>query len=400
MSAVSCSQEEIARFIKKIIESPSFKNTLIVVSSDHLAMNNTASFALNKIPRRNLFMVIDSDGIRKDVNTNKLRNTFDNGATILDLLGGDSKLGLGRSSLKSDSLFDFFPDMISKVNSWKNSVIELWGFPKKIEKFRVVPDTGKIVIGDSSFKFPVIFKINENNIEPFFERDSIYTLSQQLSSFNKNNRFFWVDDCFKINHVFTRVIDRSYGLCYAYGTLSGKVDVVKVTSNDYVSNLNFSNLRSDGTSYNYRIHQLEMPLSDISYSGNTIDFSFPGKPEFVKSMSGLSFQEPWGRWTDAALNKSVIITFKKPLPRDVKIDIDANAFKDEKGGQVEVKLGSEVKTVEFKTTGNIHELIFSNKEQSSQLIITPVHPSSPLSHGESGDTRILGLGLKKITVIL
>ncbi|MXP48581.1 hypothetical protein FD733_01050 [Pantoea sp. Eser] len=173
MSAVSCSQEQIAHFIKRIVASPSFKNKIIVVSSDHLAMNNTASFALNQLPRRNLFMVIDSDSIRKDVKTDKFRNTFDNGATVLDLLGGDTKLGLGRSSLQSDSLlFDFFPDMISKVNSWKKSVIELWGFPKVIEKFTIIQNAGKIEFGDTSFKLPALFKINKHSVDPFFDRDA------------------------------------------------------------------------------------------------------------------------------------------------------------------------------------------------------------------------------------
>ncbi len=34
-SAVSCSQEHIAALIEKIKASPYFKNTVIVVSSDH-----------------------------------------------------------------------------------------------------------------------------------------------------------------------------------------------------------------------------------------------------------------------------------------------------------------------------------------------------------------------------
>ena len=400
MSAVSCSQEQIAHFIKKIVALPSFKNTVIVVSSDHLAMNNTASFALNKLSRRNLFMVIDSDGIRKDVNTGKLRNTFDNGATILDLLGGDTKLGLGRSSLQSDSLFDSFPDMISKVNSWKNSVIELWGFPKVIEKFKIIQDAGKIEIGDTSFKLPALFKINKNSVDPFFDRDADYSLSQQLSMFDKNDKFFWIDDCFKINHVFTYTMDKFYGLCLAYGSLAGKVDTVQISSNEYSSSLDFSKLKGGSTNYDYRISQLEIPLSETSYNGNAIDFSFPGKPEFVKSMAGLSYRESWGRWTDAAISRSVVITFKKPLPHDVQIEIEANSFKNDEGGLVDIKVGSEVKRVEFKTIGNIQGLAFSNKEQSSELVITPVHPSSPLSHGESGDARILGLGLKKLTVNL
>ncbi|MGQ7072454.1 phosphatidylglycerol--membrane-oligosaccharide glycerophosphotransferase, partial [Escherichia sp. SP-MK2] len=97
-SAVSCSQENIAAFINKIKASPWFKDTVIVVSSDHLAMNNTAWKYLNKQDRNNLFFVIRGDKPQQETLAVK-RNTMDNGATVLDILGGDNYLGLGRSSL-------------------------------------------------------------------------------------------------------------------------------------------------------------------------------------------------------------------------------------------------------------------------------------------------------------
>ncbi|STL26367.1 Phosphoglycerol transferase I [Escherichia coli] len=101
-SAVSCSQENIATFINKIKASPWFKDTVIVVSSDHLAMNNTAWKYLNKQDRNNLFFVIRGDKPQQETLAVK-RNTMDNGATVLDILGGDNYLGLGRSSLSGQS---------------------------------------------------------------------------------------------------------------------------------------------------------------------------------------------------------------------------------------------------------------------------------------------------------
>ncbi|PPS57895.1 hypothetical protein CRX72_07850, partial [Pantoea sp. BRM17] len=60
--------------------SPWFKNTVIVVSSDHLAMNNTAHPYLTKLPRRDLFMVIRGDRPQAEVR-DAPRSTLDNGAT-------------------------------------------------------------------------------------------------------------------------------------------------------------------------------------------------------------------------------------------------------------------------------------------------------------------------------
>ncbi|HAP80365.1 MAG TPA: phosphoglycerol transferase I, partial [Enterobacteriaceae bacterium] len=85
-SAVTCSQQHIAAFINKIKASPYFKNTVIVVSSDHLAMNNTAWKYLNQQDRNNLFFILRGDKPQQDVMAVK-RNTMDNGATVLDILG-------------------------------------------------------------------------------------------------------------------------------------------------------------------------------------------------------------------------------------------------------------------------------------------------------------------------
>jgi phosphoglycerol transferase len=129
-SAVSCSQEHIAALIEKIKASPYFKNTVIVVSSDHLAMKNSAWDYLNKHDRSNLFFVLRGDKPQQETLAVK-RNTMDNGATVLDILGGDNYIGLGRSSLSGQSLSGIFINMKEKVLAWKPDVIRLWNFPKR-----------------------------------------------------------------------------------------------------------------------------------------------------------------------------------------------------------------------------------------------------------------------------
>ncbi|MGC6746345.1 hypothetical protein ACP0HM_28445 [Escherichia coli] len=42
------------------------------------------------------------------------RNTMDNGATVLDILGGDNYLGLGRSSLSGQSMSEIFLNIKEK----------------------------------------------------------------------------------------------------------------------------------------------------------------------------------------------------------------------------------------------------------------------------------------------
>ena len=45
------------------------------------------------------------------------------GATVLDILGGDNYIGLGRSSLSGQSLSGIFMNMKEKVLAWKPDVI-------------------------------------------------------------------------------------------------------------------------------------------------------------------------------------------------------------------------------------------------------------------------------------
>ncbi|MGS9393250.1 phosphatidylglycerol--membrane-oligosaccharide glycerophosphotransferase, partial [Salmonella enterica subsp. enterica serovar Infantis] len=82
--AVSCSQENIAEFINKIKASPWCKDTVIVVSSDHLAMNNTAWKYLNKHDRNNLFFILRGANPQQEPLAVK-RTTMDTGATGLEL---------------------------------------------------------------------------------------------------------------------------------------------------------------------------------------------------------------------------------------------------------------------------------------------------------------------------
>src|SRR5690606_18792881 len=141
--AVTCSQEHIAALIEKIKASPYFKNTVIVVSSDHLAMKNTAWDELNKQDRSNLFFVLRGDRPQQEVIATK-RNSMDNGATVLDILGGDNFDGRGRSTLSRQSLSEVFLNMKENILAWKLDIIRLWNFPKEMQEFTIDQDKNMI----------------------------------------------------------------------------------------------------------------------------------------------------------------------------------------------------------------------------------------------------------------
>ncbi len=75
LNALKCSDHVISQFIKKILASPYADDTIIVLASDHLAMQNTASTLLQKKERKNLFLIIDPSVYEKKRNCHKRVNS-------------------------------------------------------------------------------------------------------------------------------------------------------------------------------------------------------------------------------------------------------------------------------------------------------------------------------------
>lgn len=95
-------------------------------------MNNTAWKYLNKQDRNNLFFVLRGDKPQQDTLAVK-RNTMDNGATVLDILGGDNFIGLGRSSLSSESVSEVFLNIKEKIAGLEARYYSPVEFPQRDE---------------------------------------------------------------------------------------------------------------------------------------------------------------------------------------------------------------------------------------------------------------------------
>ena len=184
LSAVACSQQHIAALIDKIKRSPYFSNTVIVVSSDHLAMNNTAYDILTKQKRRNLFFIIDGTRPLAE-QRNEKRSTLDNGATVLDVMGGDNYIGLGRSSLSAPSLSTVFLNIEEKINGWKPAVINQWGLPNRISDYSVDTRRRSFSFSGVTYKVPFILRVGDNRIEPMFNVYLSTPLRKQLAGLGR-----------------------------------------------------------------------------------------------------------------------------------------------------------------------------------------------------------------------
>lgn len=133
-------------------------------------MNNTAWKYLNKQDRNNLFFVIRGDKPQQETLAVK-RNTMDNGATVLDILGGDNYLGLGRSSLSGQSMSEIFLNIKEKTLTWKPDIIRLWKFPKEMKEFTIDQQKNMIAFSGSHFRLPLLLRVSDKRVEPLPESE-------------------------------------------------------------------------------------------------------------------------------------------------------------------------------------------------------------------------------------
>ena len=127
-----------------------------------------------------------------------------------------------------------------------------------------------------------------------------------------------------------------------------------------------------------------------------IAFSRPGAPKWLAATYGLSFHEPWGRWTDGDV---VVLRFTAPLPRNATVELLAGAFADNIGRPVRIAVGGVVREVVF--TGGPFEgastvrASFPNDVDSDTLaILLPAARPATAS-----DPRRLGLALRTLRIV-
>lgn len=397
-SAVACSQEHIAALIEKIKASPYFDQTLIVVSSDHLAMNNSAYKYLTPQERNNLFFVLPGNAPKAELKAMK-RNPMDNGATVLDLLGGGNSIGLGRSSFSAESLSFIFLNLKDKIMEWKPDVIDLWNFPKTISEFAVDQNNNTFSYSGANFRLPMLLKVGKDKIEPLPESEYSAPLRYQLAGFKADDKFIWVDRCFKMGRLWDEELALSDGLCVAQGQLGGQPIVSELSSPEEVRPVFWDQKPADNARFQRNVNALQIEENDIRYQAPGFLFNLPGAPDSVKKFSGLSRPEPWGRWSNANLAPEVTIEYLEPLPEPFTLKMTAKAFGANIGNPVIVKVGNEEQSITLGEDLSEVTLHFDNAQGSHSLTIIPPAPELSNEDNILGHApRKLGIGIQDIYI--
>lgn len=399
-AAVACSQEHIARLIQRIQATPYFKNTIIVVSSDHLAMNNTAYKSLNQHDRSDLFFMVRGNDVTSKVLPVK-RSTLDNGATVLDAMGGDNFIGLGRSSLSSTSMVATYLNIKDKINEWKPDVIKLWNFPKSISDYKIDTVSNTFSFSGMHFKLPLLLSVKPNKIEPKFDVYLAAPLKQQLANFAPDEKFVWIDRCFKMGDVWDEKLELNPGLCVADGTLNSAPQIEQIEPGNTLGKVSFKKTGDNSDArYQQAVTRLRVTDDDLRYTADHIMFGLPGLPKQVQKVTGLSFIEPWGgRWSDANLLPTVTVQYLEPLPAAFDLTLTARAFGKNSQKPFTVKVGDRTQQITLTNADSTLKIHFTNPAQSRTIEILPPAPEETAEGAIDGfAARKLGIGLVSLQV--
>ncbi|MCX6051643.1 MAG: phosphatidylglycerol--membrane-oligosaccharide glycerophosphotransferase [Campylobacterales bacterium] len=406
LNTVKCSDKLLTTFIKKIKASKDANNTIIVMTSDHLAMRNTASRQLESYDeRRNLFVVFDPSRAEHTI-INKTGTPFDVGSTVLSFLGIKTDLGLGRNLREKESLYGSFEDFGTRLSQWRDDILSFWEFPKMSDTLSVDMKKMVLLLGESNYKLPVLFKVLEKNVEPYFQTSESWKLYEQLENFNPNDRFLWVDECNLMNYIFdTKETDK---YCVSEGILGVAQKVKAIKNKEIYSIVPFENKTSDDNS---TLEKLKSNINMLKYNGipysaslkDAILFKKAGYPSFLKNIQGVSYPDKAGRWTDGWLAPSALFTFVEPLPVKFKLEIVCGAYGENVGNVVKVKVGEQVKEfIPNKKTSKKYTLSFDNIDtvnSANTIEIIPPKPSCIENQMEGSDVRKFGLSLVSMKII-
>tara|TARA_B100000902_G_C27273301_1_gene897499 strand:+ start:122 stop:1876 length:1755 start_codon:yes stop_codon:yes gene_type:complete len=199
LNSLHCIDQLIGKFMDEYLSSDIYKNTTLVLLSDHLALKNTASDILEQGDRKNLFMIFD-ESIKPQL-INKIGNVFDIGPTVISVMGSNIMgLGLGRNLIFNESLSNGYDiDEIISLN--KRKILNLWSFPKIHSGFNISEIDAKIFFGDRFVKYPALLVLDTNNEidQIMFDFYNANPLKNKAARLDEDINYLWIDKCLKIS---------------------------------------------------------------------------------------------------------------------------------------------------------------------------------------------------------
>ena len=120
-------------------------------------------------------------------------------------------------------------------------------------------------------------------------------------------------------------------------------------------------------------------------------------PSFIKSVTGMSYYEPLGRWSEG---KNVVFTFTENLPNTFVLELDfADTFQSNRGKEILVQVGNWKGQFVGKGDVSNNKILINTSVPSNTIEFIIPNPLSPIETGIGSDVRLLGLKFKRLSVL-
>lgn len=188
--SIMCSDYLISEFIKKIQQSPYYKDTTIVLVSDHLMMGQHTY--LKEKNRTNTFSIFSHELENKTIDDNG--SLIDVLPTTLSLItSNDLDFGMGVNIISEKNKINLILNKKTESESL-NIARELWAFPNINEK--MIFNGKALIIGQQSIELPFSAEINkEGNITYLSNQGLVIEKHKKLILTNKYNDIIYAKKC-------------------------------------------------------------------------------------------------------------------------------------------------------------------------------------------------------------
>lgn len=128
-----------------------------------------------------------------------------------------------------------------------------------------------------------------------------------------------------------------------------------------------------------------------------IDFSKPGLPDFIASISGLAGVEPWGRWSDQG---KITFEFVQSLPQRFTLVLKAHAFASNASKATKVEIGSHTYHVQVAAVDSEIRLVVDlHGENTDRITFIPPSPIAPHKLDKKNyDRRNIAIGFVSMSI--
>jgi len=143
----------------------------------------------------------------------------------------------------------------------------------------------------------------------------------------------------------------------------------------------------------YQVNEHGAVIRYESLLEDGIDFNLNGLPSFVKKITGLSYPESWGRWSDKNLADEVIFEMVEPLPEKFELVLELLTFMPNVNKFIDIQIGDFIFPLKLLEGKNEYKIKVLLDNDMYHKIIFKIHNSkTPKSLGINNDTRDLGVG--------